>query len=251
MNGPPSIYQLPELYDAQYRHYLDDIPFYLRLAGDQGGPILELGSGTGRVTAALGRAGHVVVGVEASEAMRRRGLSYLQSEALAERVTLVPADMRDLDLGRTFPLIVAPFNTFCHLHTLSDQDDALNSVRRHLDPGGAFALDLFMPHFGPLDVLRREPIWNRDGGTNSELFLVQHHTPEAQLIESRYYLDTVDPHGRVTRTTAILRQRYYTRLELERALVRAGLARVSFFGGFDRRPLTRQSDLMAVIARPE
>ncbi len=66
------LYDLPELYDEQYPSYRDDLGFYLRLAEDHGGPLLELGAGTGRVTRALAKAGHEVVAVELSEAMLER-----------------------------------------------------------------------------------------------------------------------------------------------------------------------------------
>ena len=64
--------EFPDLYDAQYQSYRDDLPFYLRLADDVGQPVLELGAGTGRVTEALARAGNAVVALDASAAMLAR-----------------------------------------------------------------------------------------------------------------------------------------------------------------------------------
>src|SRR5690606_15357794 len=105
-----------------------DVPHYLRLADDAGGRVLELGAGTGRLTAALARAGHEVVAVELSAAMLERARARLGAEGLAGRVRLLEGDMRalgDLPLGGEFALVLAPFNTLMHLYTLSDQDAAL------------------------------------------------------------------------------------------------------------------------------
>ncbi len=244
------LYDDPELYDAQYRGYRDDLPFYRGLAEDYGGPVLELGAGTGRVSAALAHAGAEVVAVDASEAMLGAAAERLRSERLVHAVTLRRGDMRTLELGRRFPLVIAPFNTLMHAYTVADQDQTLAAVARHLAPGGAFGFDVYRPRLGPQGVLRREAEWGGVGGEGAELFLLQHHDPLAQLVESRYYLDRTDPDGRLTRRVTRVVQRYYTRFELLRALQLAGLGTVRFFGGFDRAPLTDRSAVLAGIARP-
>jgi SAM-dependent methyltransferase len=243
------IYDDPDLYDAQYRSYRDDLPFYRRLADDQGGPVLELGAGTGRVTRALAASGHRVVAIERSAAMLDRARERLQAEGLADRVELIEGDMRTLALPERFPLVIAPFNTLMHATTPADQDATLTGVHRQLAPGGAFGFDLFVPrHLGPLGVLRQEPSWQGVGGEGAELFLMQHHDEAAQLIESRYLLDRVID-GRLTRTARVLRQRYYTRFELLRALQQAGFTSIRIFGSFDRAPFDSDTPLMAGIAR--
>jgi len=235
----------PELYDLQYAAYRDDIPYYLRLADEFGGPVLELGAGTGRVTEALARAGHQVVAVDVSPAMlgraeeRLRGLSGIE---------LVPADMRSLALGREFPLVLAPFNTLMHAYGMKDQDRLLAGVKGHLATGGTFAFDVFQPHLGPLGVVRREPTW-ADLGQGADLFLVQHHDPEAQLVESLYYLDERRPDGTLGRRRARLVQRYFNRYELERALAQAGFGTVRLFGDFDRSRLLASSPMIVGLAR--
>lgn len=234
----------PELYDLQYEAYRDDIPFYLRLADELGGPVLELGAGTGRVTQALAAAGHAVVAVDASAAMLERAAVRL---AGASDVELLQADMRALAVGRQFPLVLAPFNTLMHAYTLTDQDRTLASVVAHLAPGGTFAFDVYQPHLGPLDVVRREPSW-AELGDGTELFLVQHHDPDAQLVTSQYYFDRRLPTGLIERRRAGLTQRYYHRFELERALSQAGFSRVRLFGGFDRSRLASESKMIVGLA---
>lgn len=241
------LYDDPQLYDEQYRDYRDDLPFYRRLADDYGAPLLELGAGTGRVTLALAQSGHRVVAVESNPAMLARARTRLSEIGLIDRVELIAGDMRDLALGRRFPLVLAPFNTLMHALTPSEQDATLSAVRGHLEPGGAFGFDLFVPRFGALGVLRREREWLHVGGGRSELFVVQHHDEVAQLIESDYYLDSVVD-GRLVRRRARLVQRYYTRFELLRALRQAGFEQIRIFGGFDRAHFDAHAPLMAGIA---
>ncbi len=237
-----------ELYDLQYAGYRDDVPFYLRLADELGGPVLELGAGTGRLTEALAGAGHEVVGVELAPAMLARASGRLARHIATGRVTLHAGDMRDFALETAFPLVIAPFNALMHAYTVADQDRVLASVRRHLAPGGTFAFDVYQPRLGPLGVVRREREWQELSGPGSELLLVQYHDPDAQLVESVYHLDQVGADGVLRRRSARLLQRYFTRFELERACSQAGFERLRLFGGFENQRLTHESPLVVGIA---
>lgn len=224
---------LAELYDLQYERYRDDLPFYTRLADDYGGPVLELGAGTARVAAALARAGHEVVALEPAAEMIRRGQARLAAAGLTT-VSYHQGDMRAARLGQRFPLVIAPFNTLMHAYTLADQDATLQTVRAHLAPGGRFAFDLYTPNFGALETLRLEPEWGHIGEDHGELFLLQTHDPDAQLLTSHYFLDKTDPHGVLTRGRFRLTQRYFHRFELERALLQNGFSRLQLYGDFGR-----------------
>ena len=244
-----------ELYDLQYANYRDDIAHYLRLADDLGSPVLELGAGTGRVTAALARAGHSVVAVDAAAAMLARAGVRLAEAGLADGVELVNGDMRTFEYKTTFPLVIAPFNTLMHLYTIADQDAALARVRAHLEVGGVFAFDLYVPRFGMLGVARVEPYWQGlegrpDDGARlrNDLFVVHEHDEPAQVLTSTYYFDSVAVDGRLHRSVATLRQRYYTRFELERALDKAGF-RLELYGAFDRSRFDEHSALLVGLAR--
>lgn len=244
-----NIYRLPDLYDEQYDGYRDDLGFYRRLAHDYGGPVLELGAGSGRLTAALARDGHQILGIELEQKMLERGRERLAAAGLEREAQLQQGDMRDLDLRERFPLIVAAFNTLMHLYTVEEQDGALARVAAHLTPAGAFAFDLFVPDFGPQGVWRSEEEWRSVGGDDGELMVLQRHDPSRQLVESRYLLDKVGSDGLVRRQRATLLQRYFTRFELERALRMAGFTKVLLWGDFDRRPLDASARHLVGLAR--
>ena len=241
------LYADAELYDVLHDGYRDDLGFYRGLAEDFGGPVLELGAGTGRVTVALARAGFEVTAVEPAAAMRARGAARLATAAVAGRVAWIDADARALALGRRFPLVIAPFHMLMHLGSLADQDAVLGAARAHLDPGGAFATDVYVPRFGPNGIVRVEPAW---AGLEGDLSTWQVVDEVAQTVVTEHRLDRTRADGAVHRRAAALRQRYFHRFELERALRAAGFGRVRTFGGFDRGPVTAGATSWAYLAHP-
>jgi len=130
-----------ERYDQEYGAWEPDGPFYERLAHRYGGPVLELGCGTGRVALGLARQGFAVVGVEVAPAM----LARARAKAGHFPVEWLEADCRVLGLGRRFCTVFMAANGFQHLVTAEDQIAAMEAVHRHLEPGGAFAFNARNP----------------------------------------------------------------------------------------------------------
>src|SRR4051812_38598954 len=101
-----------DLYDwvIPYRER-SDIAFFVEAAKTAGGPVLEVGCGTGRVLIEMARADVEAVGLDLSTPMLAvcRDKLRQESASVQSRAQLVQADMRDFDLGRTFKLIMVPF----------------------------------------------------------------------------------------------------------------------------------------------
>lgn len=141
------LYDQPALYDMLFGRRRGDLPFYLGLAAEVGGAVLELGIGTGRVGLTLARQGYDVTGVELSGEM----LDVLAARVAEEppevqgRLQWRRGDARAIDLGRTFELVICPFNGLAHFHTEAELTALLANVARHLAPEGTFALDLLIP----------------------------------------------------------------------------------------------------------
>ena len=132
-------------YDASYavsREPSGDARFYRELAHEVGGPVLELGCGTGRILLPIARDGIECVGLDSSREM----LDVLDSKSPPANVKTVLAEMERYDLGaQRFRLISCPFRGLSHLLEVDAQLAALACVRRHLAPGGVFAFDVFDP----------------------------------------------------------------------------------------------------------
>lgn len=126
-------------HDVEHGAYEADLPLWHELADAQGGPVLDLGAGTGRVAADLAARGHEVVALDTDPELLA---------ALAERaptVTTVTADAREFDLGATFSLILAPMQLVQILGGRDGRAAMLDRVRAHLEDGGLFAAALARP----------------------------------------------------------------------------------------------------------
>ena len=130
------------VYDVLFAALLDDEQLYLRAAASAlrpGEPLLEIGTGTGRLAERLLHAGHDVVGVDVSAAMLERAAEKLV--AFGARYRAVKADARAMSLGRTFALAIVPYGTVAHLLADEDRRQAFRCVYEHLEPGGTFLFD--------------------------------------------------------------------------------------------------------------
>jgi SAM-dependent methyltransferase len=155
MSDRPAFYERSSLnvesYDAQagaiHPALGDDVAFYLDQARRSGGPVLDLGGGTGRIAWPVAEAGFDVTSLDLSAPMlaRSEAKRELASPAARTRVDLVQGDVRDFTLGTQFGLAIAPGRTFQLLLTPEDQRSALGAIRRHLRDDGVLVLQLFDP----------------------------------------------------------------------------------------------------------
>ena len=240
-----------EQYDHEYARRRDDVTFYLEVAQRHArGPILELGCGSGRLTLALAKAGHSVVGVDASRQMIARCAAQVGDKALDERVTLHVADFRELAgasvLGRQkFSLVLCPFNAFQHLYERNDVEAFLDGVRAHLAPRGRFVFDLMNPDLGWLsrDSTKR---WARtrfkDPRTKVPMIYstqIVYDSP-LQVAFMTIFYERANGKGR-TRRTLLTHRHFYPR-ELEALLHYNGFVIERREGDFDGRSLQPESE---------
>ena len=125
--------------DVENGAYDADLPLWGELAEAAGGPILDLGAGTGRVAAALAARGHEVVALDSDPDLLA---------ALAERapdVTTVTADVRAFDLTTSFALVLAPMQLVQIVGGHEGRVAMLERVHAHLQAGGLFAAALAEP----------------------------------------------------------------------------------------------------------
>lgn len=124
-------------HDLECGAYSADLDLWRELADEAGGPILDVGAGTGRVSLALARAGHDVVALDLDADL----LAALTARTNGTRVQTVCADARSFDLGREFGLMLVPMQTI-QLLGPDDRRAFLARAAAHLAPGGVLALAL-------------------------------------------------------------------------------------------------------------
>ena len=157
--------KIARLYDPWSRSVVEDVAFYLEEAVRSGGPMLELGVGTGRIAVPVAAAGIPVVGIDLSEGMLE--VARERAELAGVALDLRRGDMREPPVQGVFPLVAIPFRSMLHMETDGDRRAVLRAVARLLAPGGRFVFDVFAP--GADDIadthgrwLEREPgIWER------------------------------------------------------------------------------------------
>ena len=131
-----------KLYDT-YVNTAFDVPFFLNEAKEVSGEVLELMSGTGRVSIPLIEAGVQLTCVDNSPEMLAVLREKLERRSLSASIHQM--DVRSLDLGKQFELVFIPFHSFSELLTESDQLKALAGIYDHLTKGGRFICTLHNP----------------------------------------------------------------------------------------------------------
>jgi len=168
MSSDGSYDAIADLYDPWSRSVTEDIGFYVaeaRKAG--GGPIVELGVGSGRIAVPTALAGVPVIGVDSSEGMLAVCRRRADEAGVSDRLDLRRGDLRRPPVGERVRLVTCPFRSLLHLDSDDARVETLAAVRELLLPGGQFVFDVFAPSLDDVEEthgrwLEREPgIWER------------------------------------------------------------------------------------------
>jgi len=235
---------------------LGDVAFYREQAEATGGPVLEIGCGTGRLTIPLARAGHEVWAVDISAAMldQLRAKLALEPPEVQARVHVVQQDATTLDLPvREFRLAAIPFNVLMLIPDFTAERQTLASVAAHLAPGGRLALDVMNPLTLSLDAEKKpspsEPRRNPRTGNQYVKNSMASRLDEEQCQRLYGWYDELLPDGKIEVSEFSFTWRMIFRFELELMLESAGFAIESMAGDFEASPWTVDSRRMVITAR--
>jgi SAM-dependent methyltransferase len=256
--GAPYDGFVPEYYDHSpiLTERTQDIAFYCNAAKQYGGPVLELGCGTGRITMALAEAGYPVAGLDISGKMLERAAGKCSelSKETRERVRLIEGDMTRFDLGEKFSSVIIPFRPFQHLLETEQQIQCLDCVRKHLAPRGRLIVDFFQtdaermhnPKFLDESLLME---YEMPGGRHvalSERVVAFRRALQRNDVEMIFRVTHAD--GRQERLVMAWTLRYFFRYEVEHLLARCGFRLEALYGNFDSSPLDDASPEMIFVA---
>ncbi|GAA3760084.1 class I SAM-dependent methyltransferase [Micromonospora maritima] len=191
----------------------------------EGGPVLELAVGTGRVALPLAARGLTVEGVEASPEM----VAHLRAKPGGADMPVTIGDMADVPVAGPYRLVFLVFNTLFNLVSEERQTACFRNVARVLAPGGAFVIETFVPD--PADFDRDEQVQVREVTEDSATIRMHRYDRAAQTFVRQTV--TFDSAGVHLKPFAM---RYAWPEQIDEMAERAGLRLAERYADWDRTP---------------
>lgn len=205
---------------------------------------LELAIGSGRIAIPLQDRGVEVTGIDASEEM----VAKLRSKPGGGTIEVVDGNFGDVDVAGTFPLIYLTFNTIFALLSQEAQVDCFRNVAAHLDPGGRFILDCFVPDLGRFDSFNTRMAVSSIASADEHTYEMSVYDPVEQRVSSHIVRRRAD--GETVVLPVEIRFAWPAELDLMARL--AGLRLEDRFGWYDLRPFNERSNShMSIYVKPD
>jgi SAM-dependent methyltransferase len=226
---------IARLYDPWSRSVIEDISFYVEEALAAGGPVVELGVGTGRIAVPTAAAGVDVIGVDSSRGMLQVCREHAERAGVADRLDLRLGDLAAPPVEERVNLVTCPFRAYLHLGDDEQRLRALRAARELLLPGGRLIFDVFAP--GDDDISETHARWiEREPGIDERA----DWDLDAQVLT----LSVRGPDGETTMSLSWLEPARWQAL-----LAEAGFTVTDVYGWFDRRPYAGGEDTVFVANR--
>ena len=245
--------QIAHYYELTHAELAEDVAWVVAHAQQVGGPVLELGCGSGRLLWPLAESGFTVVGVDSSAEMLAIAQRKWQTAeaAVQSRITLVQGDMTQLALPqRDFGLAIIPYNTLMHLAP-PQLGRALAAIATHLRPHGRLLIDTANPLW--LAATEPSPAFEAErtfpdpltGEQVTQYAWVGEATAEQTLPIAWRFVATGEMGERVVEATAVYH--YYYPHQLQLALATAGFQLDHIAGGYAHEPFDEESERLLII----
>jgi SAM-dependent methyltransferase len=228
-----SVYEaFAAIYDDWSADMTRDVPFYIELARESDGPLIELAVGNGRVAIPVAReTGRRVVGIDKSPAMLAKARELVAQAGVD--VELREADMREFELDEPAGLVYCPFRSLGHLPTWADRRRVFERVHASLQPGGRFAWNFFI--FDPRLAVQIDGEWREQNGIRHRVDQFKHDNRLDVTLESG---DTISLW-------------WLNRSEWEGLIEVAGFEVEALYGGFERQPFDENAtEFVWVVRKP-
>lgn len=251
---PVEMDRIARFFDDEYADYDEDLELLEAYAGRMGGPLLELGCGTGRALVSLAEAGHAITGVESSHEMIARAQQKIEWGGLGKLARLVEGDFSEAKLGGPYAFAFTLMNTFLHLPDTAAQLDALRHWRDALIPGGLLLIDVFNPDVALLAAMDGRLEWDRtweqaDPPVKVMKFITRVADPADQIVTVNHVYDEIAEDGTLRRTVAEFDLRYLWRFEAELLLDKAGYELEAVYGDWQMNGYGSDSERIILVAR--
>jgi SAM-dependent methyltransferase len=239
---------LARFYDLIYHQIRDetDLDFFKNEAVRTNGKILEIGVGTGRLFTNALKNGSDIYGIDVSESMLNVLYDKLDRN---EHYRVSLQDMIDFKFDFRFDLIVAPFRVIMHIPEKSDQLKAINNVYKHLNKGGRFIFDTFIPDLKALlNGMKDVTDFEGEYEPGKKVRRIVSTTPDLlnQIINVRFLMEW-DENGRLEREEWSTPMRYFFRFEIEHLIERSKFGKYKILGDYKGHELNRDSKEFIVV----
>lgn len=221
------------IYDQWSAHMTEDVSFYVELARESEGPLVELAVGNGRVAIPVAReTERPVLGIDSSAAMLEQARERAAVAGVA--LELRQGDMRDLELDEPAGLIYVPGRSLLHLPTWADRRRVFERVHASLRPGGRFAWNAFV--FDPRIAARNDGEWSEQNGIRHRIDHAKHDNRVDITLESGDAISLW----------------WLNRSEWEGLIEVGGFEVEALYGGFGREPFDESAnEFVWVVRKPD
>lgn len=240
---------LPEYHDAAgYEREnawgaCDD--FYLALARETGGPVLDAGCGSGLLARAMAKHGLTVTGLDVTPEM----IDFARQHPDGQGVDWVLADVRTMQLGRRYRLILMNGHAFQHLLTDEDIGQFLDRAREHLLPDSYLAFEtrnFTARAWGQAGEPEPWGSFENDRGEQVDEVLVSEYDPESG-VEKLTFVQVNQVTGQRDESVTLLR--YLPADHLNELLARHGFTVIEQYGDWEKGPLGEDQKEVISICR--
>jgi SAM-dependent methyltransferase len=226
-----SVYEaFAAIYDDWSADMTKDVPFYVELARESKGPLVELAVGNGRVAIPVAReTGRRVIGIDKSPAMLAQARERVAQAGVD--VELREADMREFELDEPAGLVYCPFRSLGHLPAWADRRCVFERVHASLRAGGRFAWNFFV--FDPSIAARIDGEWQEQNGIRHRVDHFKHDNRIDVTLESGEAISLW----------------WLNRSEWEGLIEVAGFEVEALYGGFERQPFDESANEFVWVVR--
>lgn len=230
-------------YDEVYSDVEDSVIDLLARHAGEPPRALELAIGSGRIAVPLQERGVEVIGIDASEEM----VAKLRSKPGGGTIDVTIGNFGEVDVEGTFPLIYLTFNTLFALLTQEEQVQCFRNVAAHLEPGGRFIIDCFVPDVRRFDDYNTRMAVSSISSVDEHTYEMAVYDPVEQRISSHTVRRVKD--GETVVLPVEIRFAWPSEIDLMAKL--AGLELEDRFGWYDLRPFNeRSTSHMSIYAKP-
>lgn len=242
--------RIADLYDS-YVQSTFDIPFFVNEAKKASGRVLELMSGTGRVSIPLAEAGIKLTCVDKSAEMLAVLYEKLKSRGLSANV--VSMDVTQLNLGQRFELIIIPFHSFAEIVSVDDQHRALARIREHLASHGRFICTMHNPKTRARSVdgslqLRGKFALEKTRGTLLFWLVQNYSSTDNHVVEGFEFFEEYDSEGTLKSKRMVeLKFRLMGKEEFQELAESTGFHVLNLYGDYEYSEFRAESSPFMIL----